>query len=63
MTNAERYEKYIEEHCTNCKNKDTDLCEIRIINRIEDVIVTKCEYYERKEKYANKSEENRQTTR
>lgn len=47
MTNAERYEKYIKEHCTNCKNKDTDLCEIRIINRIEDVIVTKCEYYER----------------
>ena len=47
MTNAERYEKYIEEYCKNCKNKDTDLCEIRVINRVDNVNVTKCEYYER----------------
>lgn len=46
MTNQERYEKYIEENCKNCKNKDKDLCEIRI-SYFNNIITTKCVYYER----------------
>ena len=46
MTNEERYEKYIEENCKNCKNKDKDLCEIRI-SYFNNTITTKCVYYER----------------
>ena len=30
MTNSERYQKYIKEHCNKCKNKETNLCDIRI---------------------------------
>ena len=41
-----RYEKYIEEHCKNCKNKDKDLCEIRV-SALDKVTVTKCVYYEK----------------
>lgn len=41
-----RYEKYVKEHCKNCKNKDKDLCEIRTAN-YKDIIVTKCVYYEK----------------
>ena len=32
----------------NCKNKDKDLCEIRI-SALNDVVITKCAYYERKD--------------
>ena len=46
MTNKERYEKYIKENCNNCKNKDKDLCEIRI-SCFNNIITTKCAYYER----------------
>lgn len=46
MTDKQRYEKYIKEHCTKCKNKDKEDCEIRILNRADEII-TKCEYYER----------------
>lgn len=46
MTNEERYKKYIEEHCKNCKNKNKYLCDIRI-SVIDNVIQTKCSYYER----------------
>lgn len=46
MTQEERYKKYIKENCKNCKNKTTDICEIRIL-QIEDTIITKCENYER----------------
>lgn len=42
----ERLTKYIQEHCINCKNKRTDLCEIRI-STLNDVVVTRCRYYER----------------
>lgn len=49
MTNAERYEKYKEESCKRCKNNKTDLCEIRIINRVDNVLIIRCEYYERKD--------------
>ena len=48
MTNQERYEAYIEEICKNCKNKDNDLCEIRI-SAINNVITTGCIYYEAKD--------------
>ena len=50
MTNEERYEKYIEENCKNCKNrcKEEDLCEIRI-SVLNDVVITKCAYYERED--------------
>ena len=46
MTNEERYQKYIKEHCKNCSNKETDLCEIRI-SEMNDIIRTKCVYYEK----------------
>ena len=51
MTNQERYEKYVKENCKNCKNrcKEEDLCEIRI-SVFNDIITTKCAYYERKDK-------------
>ena len=50
MTNEERYQKYIEEHCKNCKHrrKEEYLCEIRI-SALNDVVITKCAYYERKD--------------
>lgn len=48
MTNEERYQKYIEENCKNCKNKEKDLCEIRI-SVFNNIITTKCVYYERKD--------------
>ena len=42
----ERIQKYIKTQCKNCKNKDTNLCEIRVFNT-EGVITTRCIYYER----------------
>lgn len=44
MNNYERYKKYIETQCCNCKNKETDLCEIRI-TAFDGTISTKCAYY------------------
>lgn len=49
MTNEERLRKYIQEHCKNCKNKDKELCNIRIFN-LNKIIETKCEFYEREDK-------------
>ena len=46
MTNSERYQKYIKEHCKNCKNRTSNLCDIRIAVK-NDVIETKCVFYER----------------
>lgn len=46
MTNQERYQKYIKEHCKNCKNRTSNLCDIRIAVK-NDVIETKCVFYER----------------
>lgn len=46
MTNEERFEKYIEEHCKNCMNRKTDLCEIRI-SVLNDIVTTRCVYYEK----------------
>lgn len=53
MTNSERYQKYIKEHCKKCKNKESDLCNIRIFV-IENTVCTKCAYYEREEKREKK---------
>ncbi len=46
MKNYERYEKYIEEHCTNCKHRKENLCDIRI-SVLNNIITTKCAYYEK----------------
>lgn len=45
MTDKERYEKYIKEHCPKCKNKEKFDCEIRTFKN-NDIIYTKCVYYE-----------------
>lgn len=45
MTNEERLKKYRQEHCSRCKNKTTDLCEIRIF-AMNGIIYTKCGYFE-----------------
>lgn len=47
MTNEERIKKYVEEHCSNCKNKDTNLCDIRVSSF--DCVTTKCEFYNKVE--------------
>ena len=46
MTNEERFKKYVQENCKNCKNKTKFMCDIRISN-VNDITQTKCEYYER----------------
>jgi hypothetical protein len=47
MTNEERIKKYLEEHCSNCKNKDTNLCDIRVSSL--DCVTTRCEFYNKVE--------------
>lgn len=48
MTDEERYKKYVEEHCKNCKNKSKFICDIRI-STIDNITRTKCDYYERQD--------------
>ena len=48
MTNQERIQKYIQEHCNNCKNKDKFECEIRVFQN-GDTIYTRCRAYERED--------------
>lgn len=48
MSTKERYEKYVKEHCSNCKNKLNYDCEIRVSDQ-GNIIVTKCEHYERED--------------
>ena len=48
MTNKERLEKYKKEHCCKCKNKDKDLCDIRVF-AVDKIIYTKCGFYEREQ--------------
>lgn len=50
MTNEERFKKYVDEHCKQCKNKHKDLCDIRICVK-SDIIETKCRFYERNDLY------------
>ncbi len=49
MTKEERLQKYVEEQCKNCKNKDKFDCEIKIYKKDKETI-TKCEYYEKENK-------------
>ena len=58
MTNEERFQKYIDEHCKNCRHKNEDLCDIRI-SYLNGIVTTKCSYYQREKKDAIKSKENR----
>ena len=46
MTNQERIEKYIKEHCQRCKNKTKFDCEIKVFKN-DNTVCTKCVYYER----------------
>lgn len=57
MTNEERFKKSVEEHCKNCINKRSDLCDIRI-SYVNGIVKTYCEFYEReiKEKQKKKVE-------
>lgn len=48
MTNEERFKKYVEEHCKNCINRKSDLCDIRI-SCINNIVKTSCKFYEREE--------------
>ena len=49
MTNEERFNKYVEEHCKKKKKKNKFLCDIRIAE-IDGIIETKCNYYKRGDK-------------
>ena len=46
MTREEHLKEYKKEHCTNCKNKKTNLCEIRM-SVINKNIITRCVSYEK----------------
>lgn len=43
MTTKQRLEKYVQEHCKNCKNKER--CQEELRKRLDNTI--KCDYYER----------------
>lgn len=53
MSNEERYQEYIKEHCENCSNSETDLCEIRVF-ACGNTIYTRCKYYANKNPIKNK---------
>ena len=46
MSNEERFKKYVEEHCKNCINRKTDLCNIKI-SCVNGIVKTYCAFYER----------------
>lgn len=50
MTNEERYQKYINENCKNCKhhNEQENLCDIRIIYW-DGITTTRCLEYARED--------------
>lgn len=48
MTNEERYQKYVKENCSRCKNRDKYDCEIRVYKQ-DNIKITKCDYYERED--------------
>ena len=56
MTNQERIQKYIKEHCNKCKNKNKFDCEIRVFQN-SNTLCTKCVNYERKEKGKTKKKQ------
>lgn len=41
----DRMDKFKKEHCKRCKNKTTDLCEIRVF-AMNNIVYTKCGYFE-----------------
>lgn len=49
MITEEKLEQFHRNVCQNCKNKGTDLCEIRI-SIINNIVQTKCAFYERDKK-------------
>ena len=53
MTNAERFQKYIDEHCKDCKHRSEELCDIRI-SFLDGVVTTKCSYFEREKNETEK---------
>lgn len=53
MTNEERFKKYTEEHCKNCINRKSDLCDIRI-SYVNEIVKTYCKFYEREEAKSKK---------
>jgi hypothetical protein len=46
MTSEGKYAEFIKDHCKKCKNRKTDLCEIRMI-AYQGKIKPKCAYYEK----------------
>lgn len=50
MSNEERFKKYVEEHCKHCENKNKFLCDIRITEKINGIVETKCNYYKKENK-------------
>lgn len=48
MSNEERIQKYIKEHCSKCKNKHKYECEIRVFQN-GGTIYTRCRAYERED--------------
>ena len=40
MVLKDLFEKYKKEQCKNCVNKDKDLCEIRVVNTLNNIILT-----------------------
>lgn len=48
ISEKERFDKHVKEQCTNCKNREKDMCEIHI-SAYGGIITTKCESYEKEE--------------
>ena len=48
LSEKERFDKYIKEQCTNCKNREKDMCEIHT-SALNGIRTTKCEFYEKEE--------------
>lgn len=46
----DRYKKYMQEHCKNCKNKKSNLCDIRVFY-LDGIVETKCAFYEKENKF------------
>ena len=46
MSKEERFQKYIKEYCHNCKNREKDLCDIKVFV-LNNEVITKCVYYEK----------------
>ena len=56
MTQKEMYERYVKEQCKNCANRDKCLGEIRIVQNLDGIIITKCDDYSRDQEKVKKKE-------